>query len=468
MTQEETTVAGVDITPKQDGGVMKEILREGTTDEKPSNGDTVFVHYVGTLLDGTEFDSSRSRGDLFSFPLGEEKVIKAWDIGVLTMKKGELARLTCKSEYAYGKGGCPPKIPPDATLVFEVELFDWKDDLSPKKDESIIKRVIAKGEGSDTPNEGATVNVHYIGYHGDKKFDERDVTFIIGEGNAEDVVEGLDIAVKHFKHNEHSTVEIDAKYAYGAAGNDKFSIPPNAHLKYDVTLKSFEKAKEIWNMDSNEKLNQAELAKNKGTQYYKSEKYEIAVKQYKKIVSYLENESCLDDEGEAKKKSLLLAAYLNTALCHLKTVDSHSAIEACDKALELDQDNVKGLFRRGQAKMNENDYKEALEDFNLLLKLEPDNKAAKKHVIICTKKMKEYKAKEKKLYADIFSKYTMENAKLESNCDDEGNVFDNVGEWNNDMARGMMSIPQEMEAFGEKMPESGAACQSHEDSDDNE
>ncbi|XP_014791337.1 peptidyl-prolyl cis-trans isomerase FKBP4 isoform X1 [Octopus bimaculoides] len=468
MTQEETTVAGIDITPKQDGGVIKEILRPATSEEQPTNGDTVIVHYVGTLLDGSEFDSSRSRGEKFSFALGEEKVIKAWDIGVATMKKGELSRFTCKSDYAYGKRGFHDKIGPDATLVFEIELFDWKEDLSPKKDDSIIRRMISKGEGTDTPNDGATVNVHYIGYYEDKQFEDRDVTFVIGEGSAEDVIEGLDIVVKHFKFNEHSTIEIDAKYAYGEEGNAKFNIPPNARLKYDVTLKSFEKAKEIWRMDAKEKLRQAELAKNKGTQYYKSEKYQIAVRQYKKIVSYLENESSLEDDEEVQKKSLLLAAHLNTALCHLKTNDSHHAIQACDKALEIDEQNVKGLFRRGQAKMNENDYKEALGDFNSLLKLEPDNKAAKNHIIICTKKMKDYKEKEKKLYANIFSKYTMENAKLESNCDDEGNVFDNVGEWNNDMAKGMMSIPQEMEAFGEKMPETGTACQSHEDSDDNE
>lgn len=53
-------------------------------------------------------------------------MIKAWDLGVASMKRGELAVLYCKSEYAYGKAGSPPKIPADATLVFEVELFDWK------------------------------------------------------------------------------------------------------------------------------------------------------------------------------------------------------------------------------------------------------------------------------------------------------------------------------------------------------
>ena len=61
---------------------------------------------------------------MFLFSVGN--VIKAWDIGVATMKRGELSVLLCKSEYAYGKRGSPPNIPPDSTLVFEVELFDWK------------------------------------------------------------------------------------------------------------------------------------------------------------------------------------------------------------------------------------------------------------------------------------------------------------------------------------------------------
>ena len=62
---------GVDITPENDGGVLKEIKREGTGDESPLAGDTVFVHYVGTLVNGEKFDSSRDRGDRFSFTLGK-------------------------------------------------------------------------------------------------------------------------------------------------------------------------------------------------------------------------------------------------------------------------------------------------------------------------------------------------------------------------------------------------------------
>lgn len=113
----------VDISPQKDGGVLKEILKEGTGDETPGVGSFVTVHYTGTLLDGTKFDSSKDRNQPFEFDLGLSQVIKAWDIGIQTMKKGEVAVLTCAPEYAYGKSGSPPKIPPDATLKFEVLLF---------------------------------------------------------------------------------------------------------------------------------------------------------------------------------------------------------------------------------------------------------------------------------------------------------------------------------------------------------
>jgi FKBP-type peptidyl-prolyl cis-trans isomerase len=87
-------------------------------------GQTVSVHYVGTLLDGRKFDSSRDRGTPFKFPLGAGRVIQGWDRGVAGMKIGGKRKLTIPPELAYGARGFPPVIPANATLVFEIELLD--------------------------------------------------------------------------------------------------------------------------------------------------------------------------------------------------------------------------------------------------------------------------------------------------------------------------------------------------------
>ena len=86
-------------------------------------GDDIVVHYVGRLLDGRQFDSSRSRRDPLDFALGAGDVIKGWDQGIEGMKVGGTRRLTIPSELAYGEQGCGGVIPPGALLVFEVELL---------------------------------------------------------------------------------------------------------------------------------------------------------------------------------------------------------------------------------------------------------------------------------------------------------------------------------------------------------
>jgi len=131
----------------EDGGLTKTILREGTGAQIPPRA-KANVHYVGTLLDGKQFDSSRERGQPFNFSLGQGSVIKGWDLGVATMKQGELCKLTCSHEYAYGEAGSPPTIPPKSTLIFEVELLGWDD---PEPDTAAEKIKIAtkkKEEGN--------------------------------------------------------------------------------------------------------------------------------------------------------------------------------------------------------------------------------------------------------------------------------------------------------------------------------
>lgn len=119
-----------------DGGVTKIVVRKAKPDAvaPADNLPLVDVHYEGTLADtGEVFDTTHEDNSIFSFEIGKGTVIKAWDLALRTMKVGEVAKIICKPEYAYGSAGSPPEIPPNATLIFEVELVACR----PRKGSSV-------------------------------------------------------------------------------------------------------------------------------------------------------------------------------------------------------------------------------------------------------------------------------------------------------------------------------------------
>ena len=113
--------AAVPAEQKTASGIVITTLVEGTG-ANPKATDTVKVHYRGTLTDGKEFDSSYKRGQPASFPL--KGVVPCWTEGVQAIKVGGKAKLQCPSQLAYGARGIPGVIPPDATLMFEIELLE--------------------------------------------------------------------------------------------------------------------------------------------------------------------------------------------------------------------------------------------------------------------------------------------------------------------------------------------------------
>jgi len=424
----------VDVTQAQDGGILKQIKREGSDpDCKPLKGDKVKVHYVGTLQDGSKFDSSRDRDTPFTFDLGRGMVIKGWDEGVASMCKGELAVFTIASQYAYGETGSPPKIPPAATLIFEVELLGFEgEDVTKDKDGGVTKRTFASGDGLDHPNDGAMVDVQFKGTifgDGDKKaFDDRTIKFNVGDGLDVDIPVGLETGICRMKKGERAEITVDPKYGFGKNGLKSKGVPADAKLVYDITLKSFERAKEGWQLDGEQKLEQSRLFKEKGTAFFKLGKYEMARKKYDKIVEYLEHEISLKDEKEEERKELLQAGRLNLAMCHLKREEWIEARNVCDKVISENASAEKAYFRRGEARMRLNDHEPAREDFAKCVELDPENAAAKKRMSACAQLIRAQRAKEKKTFANMFDRFAKEDQEKEERAKRQKKPLE-INEW---------------------------------------
>ncbi|XP_057808471.1 peptidyl-prolyl cis-trans isomerase FKBP62-like [Salvia miltiorrhiza] len=223
-------------------GLKKKLVKEGEGWDTPDSGDEVQVHYTGTLLDGTKFDSSRDRGEPFTFTLGQGQVIKGWDLGIKTMKKGENAIFTIPAELAYGESGSPPTIPPNATLQFDVELLSWVSVKDICKDGGIFKKILKEGEKWENPKDPDDVLVNYVAKLEDGTVITKadGVEFTVEEGH---FCPALAKAVKTMKKGEKVLLTVKPQYGFGEKGKpasgDEGAVPPNATLNIELELVSW-------------------------------------------------------------------------------------------------------------------------------------------------------------------------------------------------------------------------------------
>ncbi|KAM6564839.1 hypothetical protein CsatB_024837 [Cannabis sativa] len=229
-------------------GLKKKLIKEGEGWDTPETGDEVEVHYTGTLLDGTKFDSSRDRGTPFKFTLGQGQVIKGWDEGIKTMKKGENSLFTIPPEMAYGEAGSPDTIPPNATLQFDVELLSWTSVKDICKDGGIFKKILTEGDKWDNPKDPDEVFVKFEAQLEDGKVVAKSdgVEFTVNEGY---FCPALSKAVKTMKKGEKVILTVKPQYGFGekgkpAAGGEG-AIPPNATLQITLELVSWKTVSEI-------------------------------------------------------------------------------------------------------------------------------------------------------------------------------------------------------------------------------
>jgi len=363
------------------------------------------VHYVGRLEDGTQFDSSRDKP--FEFKLGQGSVIKGWDEGVKTMKKGEIAKFTIKPAYGYGETATG-NIPPNSTLIFEVELLSFRNEKDVTHDGGVLKKIIEEGKDYQNPNYEAHCKVHLIGKLPDgTEFENREVEFAIGD---ELVCSGLEKGIESMKQGEKALFKIQPTYGYGATGNPALNIPPHTALQYEVHLKEFTKEKEGYEMEGfTEKFAAALKRKEQGNELFKNGKYQRAIAKYKKAVDFFEYEHGLKDEEKAKSKELMVPCWNNMAIGHVKLGDYAKVIETCNKVLEKDANNLKALYRRGIAYTNTDEWNLAKADFLKCLQFEKDNADVKRELIKLKQRVKQQDTKDRRTYKNMFERM----AKLE-------------------------------------------------------
>ena len=236
-----------------ESGLQYEEIEEGTG-AAPQPGDIVAVHYTGTLEDGTEFDSSYTRGTPFEFPLGQGAVIPGWDEGIALMKEGGTARLTVPPDLAYGEAGAGDVIPPNSTLIFDVELVSIQPppptptppppptaiDSSEftTTDSGLQYFVLEEGSG-DLPEDGGLVTIHFAGWLaedlssiGNSYIAGQPVPFRLGAGQ---IMEGWDEAVAQMRIGEKTQFIVPPSLGFGETGSPPV-IPPNATLIFEIEL----------------------------------------------------------------------------------------------------------------------------------------------------------------------------------------------------------------------------------------
>ncbi|OMO50931.1 hypothetical protein CCACVL1_30112 [Corchorus capsularis] len=224
-------------------GIKKKLLKDGVSWETPEFGDEVTFHYVGTLLDGTKFCSTRDNDEPLTVKLGEGQVAKGLDHGIITMKKGECALFTLPPDFGYGAEG-RDGVPPDSVIQFEVELISWITVVDICRDGGIIKKIMEKGERNERPCDLDEVLVKY------------EMTLVDGTRVAKTPEEGIEFYVKDghlcpalpktiitMKKGEKVKLIVQPKYAFGETGRDATdefpTIPPNSILIIELELVSF-------------------------------------------------------------------------------------------------------------------------------------------------------------------------------------------------------------------------------------
>ena len=348
------------------------------------------------------------------------------------MSKGELCEASISPHYATDDpfNEERERIPRDQQLLYTIELLDWENEfLSRRADGGVIRSVLRKGDGYETPTVNSTVIVHLTGHFqtrdqtsGDVRLTQFDcrsgVRFRLGEGSELAVVRGLEFALYKMKPNETNRVYVQKRYAlhldFGLeqlngqlrAAGCTVELPDHfERLVYEVQLVSFEPCQQIWQMTLDERFQLCEQERARGAEFFLQGKLGLSLKCYSEILQAIgppDGNLQLPEERRPARNELLTSAYNNIALCYLKLRMPKEALKYADWTLAIDGDNLKAIYRKGLANYDRNDFQPAIEHFNRCLALDPNNRAARNQIALAQQQIERYESKEKKIFSRLF------------------------------------------------------------------
>ncbi|WAR02281.1 FKBP5-like protein [Mya arenaria] len=411
----------VDCTPNKDGGVIKKLLKTGIGEEFPNYGDRVYFRYTAykgdEMTEENIFDSSEKDGELFEYDCLRGKVIRGFELAVLSMRPGERSLIYLSADWGFGKSGAPPKVPENSSVIFDTEII--------------------------------SVESHIRGECDGRVFMDKDINFFMGEGSSEEhgIPPFIEPYLDHWKNGEEARIYFAAKHAYGPKGCTKYGIGPNKDLMFWINIKKYKRVEEYWELTYKEKMDRSDEYKTKGNKYFKNGEYELASKFYEETLDFVKHDLCMEGEEEKRRRNLLLVGNLNLAQAYLRMEKNREARDCCDEALTFDEHNVKAYFRRGLANFASMEYETAKKDFQKVLEIDPHNKQARNQIDKCTKTMNETIQSERELERRMMSGIGKQSD------DDDGSLYssgmDEIESWDNNMAQSMIPLEEEQAAFGD-------------------
>ncbi|CAI2366512.1 unnamed protein product [Moneuplotes crassus] len=270
------------------------------------------------------------------------------------------------------------------------------------QDDGVIKRMIRAGTGRKPEKEDEVV-VHYKGYLEDgsvfdSTYDNKDegFKFIIGAGH---VIDGWEIGIMDMQIGEKADLFIEPKYGYGAIGHVP-KIPGNAKLRFTIELlNTHERRPTKWVMSDEERIKVTLKLKEDGGIKFKFKEFKEAEGLYREAISHLDAVQNDNKEVQNLKKTI----FVNIAVCCNKSESYIEAIRACDKSINIDDQNPKAYYHRANANRKMKQFENAIADLKSAIKLSPKDKALRKEFQACKDEKKAHDKSQAKMLTDFFA-----------------------------------------------------------------